>query len=203
MSLDFDLDPVDPKEPTLINGRLCRWVPDPEDRMFGGKWDPVDDGPLILPNHKAARDPVLAQIRARESEFRKRTDDWLVAKGCTVYYRVDRYSHHAQRTFDLYGLFDREGCRPHPEFPGTEQTFMVQFTSRNNLGTHISKMCAHEPVSKSDKTWRVDYLLRIIDVGRIPVLLGFYKDGARWAVEERYLTREIVLAHEPRRKKPR
>ena len=195
MTLDFDPQP--PKEPQEVLGRLCRWVADADDELFGGYWEPLP-GSTVTPIHKKGSDPVLQAIKKRESYFRKMADRWLVQQGCVLAYRVDRYNQYAGRTFDLYGLFDREGARPHPVYADTDETILVQFTSRSNLGAHMKKMCAHEAVSSTDKRHRVEYLRDFLRVGRKVVLLGFFKDGSRWAVEERWITMADVDSFEPR-----
>jgi len=196
----LDLTPQAPSAPVEVGGRLCVWVADADDELFGGKWESLP-GQTFTPIHKKGKDPVLDAIKKRESYFRKMADKWLVQEGCVLKYRVDRYNSYAGRTFDLYGLFDREGARPHPVYAGTDETIMCQFTSQANLTAHMKKMCAHEPVSSTDKKHRVDYLRDVLAVGRLVVLLGFYKDGRNWAVEVRWVTLADVDAFEPGRRR--
>lgn len=185
----------------MVNGRLCRKVEDPDDELFGYRWEPVDGAPVECPVHKAKPGPDETFIRRNTATFRKKAKEHMEERGYMVY-PVDRFNFKSQRTNDLYGLFDMEAFRASPCVPGTEETVMVQICSKSGLGSHITKMCAHEPVGKNDKTWRVDYLRRFLEAGRLVLLLGFYKGmNSRWLVEERWLTIEMVNEHEPRRRK--
>ena len=179
----------------VARGEVTIIKADPDD-PFGD--DVLENHPEFSPQHKPkpADDDDYRAIKKAESNFRKRTREHFEAQDYYVY-EVDRRTHfwaHGQQqtvTSDLYGMFDMEAWK------GLE-TIGVQFTSKSNLGAHVTKMCAHVPCSGKDKTWRATWLRRWLEAGRRAVLIGWYKDGARWKCEVRELTLDTLEAHEPR-----
>jgi hypothetical protein len=167
-----------------IGGRECVWTPkDPTDHFSEDAWVPVDGGAIFEPVHKPATDPDYAFIKKHEYEFRKRTMAMIEAEGGKPF-KVDRYNHRAERSFDLWGIFDTCAL-----MPGGKMLFANQ-TSKSALGTHVTKMLSALPVSSKDKSKRRDHLRKVLEMGAIVRLYGFYKSGRNWACE----VREVTLA---------
>jgi hypothetical protein len=191
----FQQEPDDDLEGRIARGEVEVIKADPDD-PFGD--DVIELHPEYNPQHKPKPqdDPDYVAIKKAESNFRKRTRELFEAEGWNVY-EVDRRTHFWAQgqqqtvTSDLYGLFDQEAWKG-------KDTIGIQFTSRGHLGSHLTKACAHVAASGKDATWRATWLRRWLEAGRRAVLVGWWKDGARWRAEVREVTLYVLESHEPR-----
>lgn len=192
----------------IETGRLHEW--EVESDIFGHRVRPMEDDDHE-PSHRMSSDSTKAkQILKNESIFRQKAREHYQDRGFHIYdvgtWKTwttfnprTRQVEMACRRTDLYGLFDLEAWR------GSE-TVGVQFTSRANLGAHVTKMCDHKFVSKSDRTWHATYTRQWLEGGRTIELLGFYQEGGKgshWRVEVRQLTLAVLEKHEPGHSKKR
>ena len=164
---------------------------DPDD-PFGDEWVPLDH-PKGEAHHRLRREPC--EVMKKEGIFRKKTKELFEGMG---YYVHDAGSwssfwvngQQSVRRGDLYGCFDQLAWKG----DGLE-SMAIQFTSKANIGAHITKMCSHIPVSKSDPTWRAQWMRRWLKSGRTIAIVGWFQTGgkgSRWDCEIRCLTLEMM-----------